>query len=43
MLKPVDPGEFLYRLGTLTGFKRLEKELRQARVKYNELFTILHE
>lgn len=43
MLKPVDPGELLYRLGTLTGFKRLEKELRQARVKYNELFTILHE
>ena len=43
MLKPVDPGELLYRLGTLTGFKRLEKELRQARSKYNELFTILQE
>ena len=39
ILKPVDPGDFLYRLGVLTGFKRLEREIRQARIKYNELYT----
>jgi DNA-binding response OmpR family regulator len=43
ILKPVDPGELLNRLGTLTGFKRLERELRQARAEYNELFTIINE
>lgn len=43
ILKPVEPGDFLYRLGVLTGFKRLERELRQAKVRYNELFTIVNE
>jgi len=43
ILKPVDPGELLNRLGTLTGFKRLERELRQARAEYNELFKIINE
>ena len=43
ILKPVDPEDFLYRLGVLTGFKRLERELRQAKVRYNELFTIVNE
>ena len=43
MLKPVEPAELLYRLGTVTGFKRLERELREARSRYNELFTIIHE
>ena len=42
ILKPVEPGDFLYRLGVLTGFKRLERELRQAKVRYNELFTIVN-
>ena len=43
ILKPVEPAELLYRLGTVTGFKRLERELREARSRYNELFTIIHE
>ena len=43
ILKPVEPAELLYRLGTVTGFKRLERELREARARYNELFTIIHE
>ncbi|UCH56878.1 MAG: response regulator [Candidatus Bathyarchaeota archaeon] len=43
ILKPADPEELLYRLGTVTGFKRLERELRQARARYTELFTIIHE
>ena len=42
ILKPVEPAELLYRLGTVTGFKRLERELREARARYNELFTIIH-
>jgi len=43
ILKPVNPENLLYRLGIITGFKRLEKELREARARYNELFTIIHE
>ena len=43
ILKPVEPAELLYRLGTVTGFKRLERELREARAKYDELFAIVHE
>jgi PleD family two-component response regulator len=43
IVKPVEPGDLLYRLGVLTGFKRLERELRQAKVRYNELFTIVNE
>ncbi len=43
ILKPVDPGELLYRLGTITGFKRLERELREARARYNELFSIIQD
>jgi two-component system response regulator HydG len=43
MLKPVEPADLLYRLGKVTGFKRLERELREARARYNELFTIIHE
>ena len=43
IIKPVNPENLLYRLGTITGFKRLEKELREARARYNELFTIIHE
>lgn len=43
IVKPVEPSDFLYRLGVLTGFKRLERELRQAKVRYNELFTIVNE
>ena len=43
IVKPVEPSDFLYRLGVLTGFKRLERELRQAKARYNELFTIVNE
>ena len=43
ILKPVEPAELLYRLGMLTGFKRLERELRQARARYNELFAIVRD
>jgi len=43
ILKPIEPAELLYRLGTVTGFKRLEHVLREARARYNELFTIIHE
>jgi DNA-binding response OmpR family regulator len=43
LLKPVEPAELLYRLGTVTGFKRLERELREAEAKYDELFAIMHE
>jgi CheY-like chemotaxis protein len=43
LLKPVEPAELLYRLGTVTGFKRLERELREAESKYDELFAIMHE
>jgi CheY-like chemotaxis protein len=41
LLKPVEPADLLYRLGTVTGFKRLERELREARAKYDELFAII--
>ncbi len=43
VLKPVETSELLYRLGLVTGFKRLERELRMARTKYTELFTIIQE
>lgn len=43
IIKPVNPENLLYRLGSITGFKRLERELREARARYNELFTIIHE
>jgi CheY-like chemotaxis protein len=41
IIKPVDPSEFLHKLGILTGFKRLERELREARAKYTELYSIV--
>ena len=43
VIKPVEPAELLYRLGMITGFKRLERELRQARARYNELFAIVRD
>ncbi len=43
ILKPVDPDDLLYKLGTLTGFKRLERELREARARYSELYEIVRQ
>jgi DNA-binding response OmpR family regulator len=43
ILKPVELAELLCRLGTVTGFKRLERELGKALVRYNEPFTIINE
>lgn len=43
ILKPVDPGDLLHKLGTLTGFKRLERELREAKVRYSELYNIVRQ
>lgn len=43
ILKPVEPSDFLNRIGTVTGFKKLEKEIRKARARYNEVFAIIHE
>jgi FixJ family two-component response regulator len=42
-LKPVDAWELLHKLGEIAGFNSLEKELRVARARYNELFAILQE
>ena len=43
LLKPVDAWELLHKLGEIAGFNSLEKELRVARARYNELFAILQE
>jgi two-component system response regulator HydG len=41
ILKPVEPDDLLHKLGTLTGFKRLERELREAKVRYSELYNVV--
>ena len=41
ILKPVEPDDLLHKLGTLTGFKRLERELREAKSRYSELYNIV--
>lgn len=43
ILKPVDPDDLLHKLGTLTGFKRLERELREAKARYSELYNIVRQ
>lgn len=43
ILKPVDPDDLLHKLGTLTGFKRLERELREAKARYSELYDIVRQ
>jgi len=43
ILKPVNPDDLLHKLGTLTGFKRLERELREAKARYSELYNIVHQ
>jgi len=43
ILKPVDPYDLLHKLGTLTGFKRLERELREAKARYSELYNIVRQ
>ena len=43
ILKPVDPDDLLHKLGTLTGFKRLERELREAKTRYSELYDIVRQ
>jgi CheY-like chemotaxis protein len=43
ILKPVDPDDLLNKLGTLTGFKSLERELREARARYSELYEIVRQ
>ena len=43
ILKPVEPDDLLHKLGTLTGFKRLERELREARARYSELYDIVRQ
>jgi DNA-binding response OmpR family regulator len=43
ILKPVDPDDLLHKLGTLTGFKTLERELREAKARYAELYDIVRQ
>ena len=43
ILKPVDPDDLLHKLGTLTGFKRLERELREAKTRYSDLYNIIRQ
>ena len=43
ILKPVDPDDLLHKLGTLTGFKRLDRELREAKTRYSELYDIVRQ
>ncbi len=43
ILKPVDPDDLLRKLGTLTGFKRLERELREVKSRYSDLYNIIRQ
>jgi CheY-like chemotaxis protein len=43
LLKPVEAWDLLQKLSAITGFNSLEKELRVARARYNEIFAILQE
>jgi len=43
ILKPVDPDDLLHKLGTLTGFKRLERELREAKTRYSDFYNIIRQ
>ncbi len=43
ILKPVEPSDLMNIIGTMTGFKKLEREIREARARYNEVFAIIHE
>jgi FixJ family two-component response regulator len=43
LLKPVEARDLLHKLGAITGFNSLEKELRAAKARYNELFAILQD
>ena len=43
ILKPVGPDDLLHKLETLTGFMRLERELRETKSRYSDLYNIIRQ